>query len=42
MGFIQKILEFYLFYLSEIDSPNFLSDSSIHEFYRRSVFPLCV
>jgi len=29
-------------YLSESDSPKFLSDSRIHEFYQRSFIPLCV
>jgi len=42
MSFIQKINEFYLIYLSESDSPKFLSDSTIHEFNQRSFIPLCV
>jgi len=42
MSFIQKINEFYLIYLSESDSPKFLSDSRIHEFDQRSFIPLCV
>jgi len=33
---------FYLIYLSESDSPKFLSDSRIHEFNQRSFIPLCV
>jgi len=42
LSFIQKINEFYLIYLSESDSPKFLSDSRIHEFNQRSFIPLCV
>jgi len=42
MSFIQKINEFYLIYLSESDSPKFLSDSRSHEFNQRSFIPLCV
>ena len=42
MYFIQKRNEFYLIYLSESDSPKFLSDSRIHEFNQRSFIPLCV
>ncbi|MBP0657304.1 hypothetical protein J8J20_25880, partial [Mycobacterium tuberculosis] len=40
-SFIQKINEFYLIYLSESDSPKFLSDSRIHEFNQRS-FMRCI
>ena len=32
----------YLIYLSESDSPKFLSDSRIHEFNQRCFFPFCV
>jgi len=39
---MQKINEFYLVYLSESDSPKFLSDSRIHEFNERSFIALCV
>jgi len=39
---VEKINEFYLIYLSESDSPKFLSDSRIHEFNQRSFIPLCV
>jgi len=42
LSFIQKIKEFYLIYLSESDSPKFLSDSTIHEFNQRSFIPLGV
>jgi len=41
-SFIQKTSKFYLIYLSESDSPKFLSDSRIHEFNQRSFIPLCV
>jgi len=34
--------EFYVSYLSESDSPKFLSDLRIHEFNQRSFIPLCV
>jgi len=42
LSFIQKINEFYLIYLSESDSPKFLSDSRIHKFNQRSFILLCV
>ena len=42
LNFIQKINEFYLIYLSESDSPKFVSDSGIHEVNQRSFIPFCV
>ena len=39
LSFIQKTNEFYLIYLSERDSPKFLSDSGIHEFNQRFFIP---
>ena len=40
--FYSEDKEFYPIYLSESDSPKFLSDSRIHEFNQRSFIPLCV
>jgi len=42
LKFIQKINKFYLIYLSQSDSPKFLSDSRIHEFNQRFFIPLYV